>query len=144
MNLKKYESIVSKNSKKENKLFNIFISFVSGGCIGLIGEVFVEFLVNKFNMNLSESYMYLMITLVIISSILTGSGYFDKVVSFFKCGLIVPTTGFAHTMTSSTMDHVSEGPIKGIGSNMFKMTGSVIVYAIVSGTFLALLKGVIK
>lgn len=144
MNLKEYKQIVSKHSKKENILFNVLVSFISGGCIGLFGQVFIEFLINKFNMNISESYMYLMILLVVISSILTGTGYFDKVVSYFKCGLIVPTSGFAHTMTSSSMDHVSEGPIKGIGSNIFKMTGSVILYGIVTGTFLALLKGVIS
>lgn len=144
MNLKEYKKIVNKNSKKENKLLNVLISFFSGGVIGILGQLFVEFLENKFYMPLSEAYMYLMILLVIIGSILTGTGYFDKIVSFFKCGLIVPTTGFAHTMTSCAMDHVSEGPIKGIGSNIFKMTGSVILYGVVSAFFLALLKGVIK
>ena len=94
-------------------------------------------------MPLSEAYMYLMILLVVIGSILTGTGYFDKIVSFAKCGLIVPTTGFAHTMTSCAMDHSEEGPIKGIGSNIFKMTGSVILYGILSAFFLAILKGVI-
>ena len=77
-----------------------------------------------------------------ISSILTGFGFFDKVVSFCKCGLIIPTTGFAHAMTSAAMDHESEGPIKGIGSNIFKMTGSIILYGLVSAFFFALLKGV--
>ena len=144
MNLKEYKKIVNKNSKKENKWFNIFISFISGGLLGLLGQIFVEFLEYKFYMPLSEAYMYLMILLVVIGSILTGTGYFDKIVSFFKCGLIVPTTGFAHTMTSCAMDHSEEGPIKGIGSNIFKMTGSVILYGIVSAFFLALLKGVMK
>lgn len=144
MNLKEYKKIVDKNSKKENKLLNIIISFIGGGILGILGQIYIEFLTYKFYLPLSEAYMYLMITLVIIGSILTGTGYFDKIVSFFKCGLIVPTTGFAHTMTSCAMDHVSEGPIKGIGSNIFKMTGSVILYGLVSGFFLALLKGVIS
>ncbi len=143
MKLKDYNKIVKKYSKKENVFLNVFISFVIGGTIGVLGQLFVEFLTYKFYMPLSEAYMYLMILLVVIGSILTGTGYFDKIVSFAKCGLIVPTTGFAHTMTSCAMDHSEEGPIKGIGSNIFKMTGSVILYGILSAFFLAILKGVI-
>lgn len=143
MKLKDYNKIVKKYSKKENVFLNVFISFVIGGTIGALGQLFVEFLTYKFYMPLSEAYMYLMILLVVIGSILTGTGYFDKIVSFAKCGLIVPTTGFAHTMTSCAMDHSEEGPIKGIGSNIFKMTGSVILYGILSAFFLAILKGVI-
>ena len=87
--------------------------------------------------------MYLMIVQVIISSILTGLGFFDKIVSFAKCGLIIPTTGFAHAMTSSAMDHRSEGLIKGIGSNIFKMTGSIILYGLVFSFLFAIIKGVV-
>ncbi len=144
MKLKEYEKLVDKHSKKENKLLNFFISFLFGGIIGVLGELFVVFLEKKFYLPLSEAYMYLMIFLVVFGSILTGTGYFDKVVSFAKAGLIVPTTGFAHTMTSCAMDHAEEGPVKGIGSNIFKMTGCVILYGLVSAFFLALLKGVIK
>ena len=50
---------------------------------------------------------------------------------------------FAHAMTSSAMDHRSEGLIKGIGSNIFKMTGSIILYGLVSAFFFAIIKGVV-
>ncbi len=143
MKLKEYEKIVDKYSKKENKIKNIIIAFLSGGLLGLLGEGFVKFLETAFYMGDKEAYMYLMILLVIISSILTGFGIFDKIVSFCKCGLIIPTTGFSHAMTAAAMDHHSEGFIKGIGSNIFKLTGSVILYGIVAAFFLALLKGVI-
>ena len=82
MNLKEYKKIVDKYSKKENKFINILVSFITGGLIGLFGQVFVEYLMYKFYLPVSEAYMYLMITLVIIGSILTGTGYFDKIVSF--------------------------------------------------------------
>lgn len=144
MKLEEYKKIVDKHSKKEDKFWNAFISFVIGGLVGVLGQLFVTFLEKTFYMPLSECYMYLMILLVVVSSILTGLGFFDKIVSFAKCGLIVPTTGFAHAMTSSAMDHESEGPIKGIGSNIFKLTGSIILYGLVIAFFLALLKGVIK
>ena len=90
MKLKEYEQIVNKYSKKENKSLNVLIAFTSGGLIGMLGQLFVTFLEKKFYMPLSECYMYLMILLVVISSILTGLGIFDKIVSWCKCGLLVP------------------------------------------------------
>lgn len=143
MKLKEYNKIVDKKSKKEDKFKNVVIAFLIGGVVGLLCQGFVTLLEKCFYMPLNECYMYTMIMLVVVSSILTGLGFFDKVVCFAKCGLIVPTTGFAHAMTSAAMDHESEGPIKGIGSNMFKLTGSVILYGLVAGFILALIKGVI-
>ena len=70
MKLKDYNKIVKKYSKKENVFLNVFISFVIGGTIGVLGQLFVEFLTYKFYMPLSEAYMYLMILLVVIGSIL--------------------------------------------------------------------------
>lgn len=143
MKLNDYNRIVKKQSKKEDTFKNALVAFFTGGLMGIIGEVMFKVLRECLMLNVSESYMYLMIILVVISSILTGLGFFDKIVSFAKCGLIIPSTGFAHAMTSSAMDHRSEGLIKGIGSNIFKMTGSIILYGLVSSFFLAIIKGVI-
>ena len=87
-----------------------------------------------------------MITIFIfIASLSTALGFFDTLVTKFKCGLLIPITGFAHAMTSSSLDYKNEGPIYGIGSNMFKLAGSVIIYGIVSawlfGTIRYLLGG---
>ena len=143
MNLKEYKKIVSKHSKKEDIFKNVIVAFLVGGLMGVIGELIFKFFSVNLGLTDSESFMYLMIVLAVVSSILTGLGFFDKIVSFAKCGLIIPTTGFAHAMTSSAMDHRSEGLIKGIGSNIFKMTGSIILYGLVSAFFFAIIKGVV-
>lgn len=144
MNLKEYKTLVKSNSKKENIFINLFVSFLTGGLMGVIGAFIFKWLNEGIGLNASTSSMYLMIIIVVVSSILTGFGFFDKVVSFCKCGLIVPTTGFAHAMTSAAMDNRSEGLIKGIGSNIFKLTGSIILYGLLSAFIFALLKGVIS
>ena len=144
MNLKGYKKVVKSNSKKENIFINLFVSFLTGGLMGIIGAFIFKWLNEGIGLNASTSGMYLMIIIVVVSSILTGFGFFDKVVSFCKCGLIVPTTGFAHAMTSAAMDNRSEGLIKGIGSNIFKLTGSIILYGLLSAFIFALLKGVIS
>ncbi len=143
MKLEEYKKIVNKNSGKEDKFKNVFISFIIGGFMGLLCQMFCTFLNKEIGIKIEDASMYTTIMLIVVSSIFTGFGFFDKVVSFAKCGLIVPTTGFAHAMTSAAMDHKSEGIIKGIGSNMFKLAGSIIIYGIIVAFFLALIKGVI-
>lgn len=143
MNKKMYEELVKKHSPKENKLGNYFISFFIGGLMGVFGQLISQLYIYLFNISVNASYLYVMITLVVVASILTGFGFFDKVVSFAKCGLIVPTTGFAHAMTSSTMDCRKEGYVKGLGTNIYKLTGSIITYGILSAAVMAFIKGVL-
>lgn len=143
MKEKEYQKIVEKSSAKENKTKNVLLAFIFGGVMGLIGQFLANIFNKHFSCSLSESYMYVMIVIVIISSILTGLGIFDKIVCCAKAGLLVPTSGFAHAMTSSAMDVRKEGLIKGIGANIFKLTGSVILYALVAGFFVALIKAVL-
>ena len=137
---KEYKKLVEKYTPKENKFENILISFFTGGLCGVFGQILTTIFNKLLHFSIRDSYMLTMVTFVIIGSVLTGLGFFDKVVSFCKCGLIVPTTGFAHAMTSASLDYKNEGLVKGVGSNMFKLTGSIIIYGIIASFFVALLK----
>ena len=52
----------------------------------------------------------------------------------------IPITGFAHSMTSAALDYKNEGPIYGIGANIFKLAGSVILYGIISAWLFAMIR----
>ncbi len=143
MNNKDYEKLVKRIVVRDNGLRNILVSFVSGGLIGVLGELLSNILINYCGISMNDSYTFVFIIFVLIGSVLTGIGVFDKVLSIFKCGLIVPSTGFANSMTSSAMDSRSEGYVKGIGANIFKLTGSIILYGIVFGIIFGFIKGVI-
>lgn len=143
MNNKDYEKLVKRIVVRDNGLRNILVSFVSGGLIGVLGELLSNILINYCGISMNDSYGIVFIIFVLIGSVLTGTGVFDKVLSIFKCGLIVPSTGFANSMTSSAMDSRSEGYVKGIGANIFKLTGSIILYGIVFGIIFGFIKGVI-
>ena len=90
----------------------------------------------------------MIVLMIFLASLCTALGFFDKLVGIFRCGLLIPITGFAHSMTSSALDYRKEGPIYGIGSNMFKLAGSVILYGVVSawmfGTIRFLIEGLMK
>ncbi len=143
MNNKEYDKLVSSVIGKESILKNVMIAFFSGGVVGIIAEVMCEFYFKVFNITLSDASFYTFSTFIVIGSVLTGFGIFDKVLSVFKCGLIVPATGFANTMTSSAMDAKSEGFIKGIGASIFKLTGSIILYGVLFGIIFGFVRSVI-
>lgn len=137
MNNKKYKQIVNELTPKENRLYNMFISFLSGGTIGIIGTLLFNLLSNTYNEELSISFMLLI--LIVVISLLTSLGIADKLFTKFKCGLIIPITGFAHSIASCIIDYKKEGLIN-IGSNTFKLAGSVILYGIVSAIILTIIK----
>ena len=137
MNNKKYKELVEQITPKENRLYNMFISFISGGTIGLIGTLLFNQLNNTYNEELSISFMLLI--LIIITSFITALGKADSLFTIFKCGLIIPITGFAHSIASCIVDYKKEGFIN-IGSNTFKLAGSVILYGIVTAIILTIIK----
>ena len=142
----KYEKIANFHKAPEKRFFNSFIAFVSGGVMGFLAELIIEIFGCLFGFSRVISANFMIIIFIFIASLCTGLGFFDKLVTKFKCGLLIPITGFAHSMTSSSMDYRTEGPIYGIGSNMFKLAGSVILYGVLSafifGTIRYLIGGV--
>ena len=140
MDKNKYKNLVKRNTPKENVLYNALIAFVIGGLVGVFGQFLMQFYAYLFNIPVSESSIFMIITLIFISSILTCLGFFDKVVNFAKCGLIIPITGFAHAMMSAALEYRKEGFDLGIGANMFKLAGSVIIYGVVSAYIFGLIR----
>lgn len=141
MNNIKYKKIVEETLPKENRLINMLTSFLSGGTIGLIGTVLFVNLNKIYNTELSISFMLLI--LIIVIAFLTCLGISDTIFQKLKCGLIIPITGFAHSISASILDYKKEGLIN-IGSNTFKLAGSVILYGIVSAVILTLIKVILN
>ena len=135
-----YKKLVNKYKPKETRLKNAVIAFVIGGLIGAFGQFLVDFYSFLLNISTKDAASFMLVTLIFFASLFTALGFFDKWVNFSKCGLIIPITGFAHSMTSAGIEYRKEGPIYGIGSNIFKLAGSVILYGIVSAWLFGLIR----
>lgn len=143
MDKNKYKSIVDKHTPKENVLNNALLAFLIGGIMGMIGQGLVDIYSYFLNISTSDAAVLMIVTLVFLGCLLTCLGFFDKMVNFAKCGLIVPITGFAHAMMSATLEYKKEGFITGIGANMFKLAGSVIIFGVVSAYFFGVIRLII-
>lgn len=140
MEKNKYKQIVEKNKPKENRLMNGTIAFVVGGLMGMLGEFLVQVYSYYFDISTKEAGTFMIITLIFIGCLLTCLGFFDKWVKWAGAGLIVPITGFAHAMMSAALDYRKEGMVTGIGANMFKLAGSVIIFGVVSAYVFGLIR----
>lgn len=142
MNNKEYKELTSKIIPKP-KSKKLLVSFMVGGIIGIIGQILMNVYSNIDFLSKIDSGNLMMVTLIFVSSLMTGLGLFDDLVTKYEAGLIVPITGFAHSTASSAMEYRKEGLVYGIGANIFKLSGSVILYGIVSASIFGLIRYII-
>lgn len=135
-----YNSIVNKHTPKEDRLKNSLIVFLTGGIIGVLSELLLNCYSLWPSLPRKESGILVILTWIIIASLLTAFGVFDLLVRTFKSALLIPITGFAHSMTSAALDYKTEGLVLGIGANIFKLAGTVILYGVVSVYIFGLLR----
>ena len=140
MNKNKYKEIVDKNTPKEDRFKNGLVSFFVGGLIGALGELLLRCYMMWLDLPRKESGVLVTLTFVTIASILTALGIFDVLVAKLKAALFIPITGFAHSMTSAALEYKHEGLVLGIGANVFKLAGTVILYGVVSVYIFGLLR----
>ena len=140
MNKEDYKKLVKKHTPKEPKLRNVGVAFLVGGLIGLFAEILIFVIKHCFSVSVVVAGLITALIVIFLSSLFTALGFFDNWVNKCKCGLIIPTTGFAHSVASSALEYKKDGLITGLGSNFFKIAGSVILYGIISAFILVIVK----
>ena len=117
---------------------NLLRAFLTGGLICLLGEG-LSVLYRALGAAKADAATYVSISLIALSALLTGLGLYERIARFGGAGSLVPITGFANAMTACAIEFKSEGFVLGVGANMFKIAGPVIVY----GTAASVVYGVI-
>lgn len=144
MEREKYKELTKKFTPKENKLKNMLIAFFVGGLIGLMGQLLITFYSSFDKISIDDASSLMMVTLIFLSCLFTAIGFFDNLVSKAGAGLFVPITGFAHATTASAIEYKKEGLVFGIGSNIFKLSGSVILYGVVSAYIFGIIRYILE
>jgi len=132
MKTKKYEKVIKKHEVKPNYLQNILIAFFYGGIVCLIGQLLIEMYVHWFGLIRDTASTLSLVSVILVASILTGLGVYDKFGQVAKAGSFIPISGFANSLTSAALESKNEGVILGIATNLFNLAGAVIVFSIVS------------
>lgn len=140
MNIQEYQKFIKQYTPKSKVWMNAIIAFLVGGLMGTGSELLLELYQFWFHLPRKESGVMVILTLILTASILTALGIFDTWVTKVKSALIIPITGFAHSMTSAALEYRTEGLVLGIGANIFKLAGTVILYGVVSVYLFGLLR----
>ena len=143
MNKKEYLHLVDRVTPKEDKMTNAVNAFLIGGTLGFIGEGIKLLLVNIAHLTIKDAIGWVLLIYIFLAALFTALGFFDKLAMKFQCGVLVPITGFAHSVTSSAMDYKRDGLITGIGANILKLAGCVLLYGLVAAFLLAIVKVII-
>ena len=98
-----YAKKVSQNSPKSRKLRDVFASFLVGGLICSVGEIFY-FAFKEFGCDEKISRAASSVMIVFFTAVLTGIGVFDKIAKFAGAGTLVPISGFANAMVSPAVE----------------------------------------
>ncbi|RTE08534.1 stage V sporulation protein AC [Paenibacillus whitsoniae] len=138
MTQQEYQQLAKAQEPKRPVVKNCIRAFLVGGTICLIGECFMQMYIKWFGFTEKTAGNPTVATLIIISVILTSFGVYDKLAQWAGAGSSVPVTGFANSLCSAAIEHRAEGLVLGIGGNMFKLAGAVIVYGTVAAFFVGI------
>lgn len=138
-----YQLLQAKRETKRPIFKNCMKAFFVGGFICFIGQLIATFYMYFFDFTEQTAGNPTVATLIIMTMFLTGIGVYDHLGQFAGAGTAVPVTGFANAVISSAIEHRTEGFILGIGTNMLKLAGPVIVYGVFSAFVIALVKTII-
>jgi stage V sporulation protein AC len=134
-----YQKLAKKHQPRPNVLKNCVKAFVVGGVICMLGQGLSQMYVKWFGFPPEKAGNPTVATLVFISCLLTGLGVYDRIGQWAGAGTAVPVTGFANSIASAALEHRSEGFVLGVGGNMFKLAGSVIVFGTVAAFFIGII-----
>ncbi|MFC4556914.1 stage V sporulation protein AC [Virgibacillus kekensis] len=138
-----YQAFQQKREVKRPILFNCVKAFFIGGFICFIGQIISTLYIYFFDFTEQTVGNPTVATLIFITMFLTGFGVYDRIGQFAGAGSAVPVTGFGNAVISAAIEHRTEGFILGIGGNMFKLAGPVIVYGVFSAFVIAIIKTVV-
>ncbi|WNQ13401.1 stage V sporulation protein AC [Paenibacillus aurantius] len=136
-----YQKLAKEKEPPRPVFANCLRAFLVGGVVCLIGECLME-LFKKVGFTEKTAGDPTVACLILLSVILTSLGVYDKIAQWAGAGTGVPVTGFANSLCSAALEHRSEGLVLGVGGNMFKLAGSVIIYGTVAAFFIGILHGI--
>lgn len=133
-----YSEMYKEVSKGTKWWVTIPKAFLFGGLICVIGQSLMDMYL-YLGLSKDNASMSVSITLIFLSALLTGLGWYDRIAKHAGAGTLVPITGFANSVAAPALEFKTEGYILGLGAKIFVISGPVILY----GTLASVLYGLI-
>jgi stage V sporulation protein AC len=138
-----YQAFQDEREVKRPIFRNCLKAFFVGGLICLIGQAIQMFFIYNFDFTEQTAGNPTVAVMIFLSMLLTGFGVYDRLAQFGGAGSAVPVTGFGNAVISAAIEHRTEGFVLGVGGNMFKLAGSVIMFGVFSAFVIATIKTIL-
>ena len=143
MNVEEYGKVVKALSPKSKTGRNVLRAFWVGGGICVLGQALI-LLYESLGAGRTDAATWCSISLIGLSALLTGLGWYDDLARFAGAGSLVPITGFANAIASPALEFKTEGWVTGMAVKIFTIAGPVLVFgtaaSVVYGIVLCLLR----
>lgn len=134
-----YEDYVKRITPTRNLFLQMAKSFLVGGIICVIGQVFTNVGIQILQLDEQQAGGLCSLLLILLSVLLTGFHVYPDIVKFGGAGALVPITGFANSIAAPAIEFKKEGWVFGVGCKIFTIAGPVILYGIFTSWVLGLI-----
>ncbi len=138
-----YKDYVEKKAKKSPIFKDVLLAFISGGVICIIGQIIMNIFL-YYNVEKDSATAFTSIILIFIGAFLTSINVYSTIGKYCGAGSAIPITGFSNSIVSPAIEFKTEGRILGLGANMFKIAGPVLVYGISTSVIVGFIYWIIK
>ena len=140
----RYNKYVESVTPTHSLAMNMFKAFILGGIICCLGQLIINIMTDQFGIAKDEAPIWCSMILVLISCILTAMNLYAPLANWGGAGALVPITGFANGVCASACEYQVEGMVFGVGCQIFKIAGPVILYGIFSSWCLGVVYWIVK
>ena len=129
MTPKEYDKMLKESSPPTRSGRSLPMAFVVGGLICVVGQALTQCYLSL-GLGREEAGAWCSVTLIFLSVLTTGLGWYQRLAKYAGAGTLVPITGFANSIVSPAMEYKREGMVLGVGAKLFSIAGPVLVYGI--------------
>lgn len=125
-----YAALVKRHSPPSKLGADVLRAFLVGGLICCVGQGLGGLYRSVAGLDEELSATAVSVTLIALSALMTGLGWYDDLARFAGAGTLVPITGFANAVVSPALEFKTEGFILGTAAKLFTIAGPVIAFGV--------------
>ena len=127
MNEAQYAAYVRRMSPPSALGWDLLRAFLVGGAICALGQALMM-LFQRLGAAEADAAAWCSVTLIALSALTTGLGWYDELAKFAGAGSLVPITGFSNAVASPALEFKTEGWVTGMAVKIFTIAGPVLVF----------------
>ena len=117
MTPKEYDKMLKESSPPTRSGRSLPMAFVVGGLICVVGQALTQCYLSL-GLGREEAGAWCSVTLIFLSVLTTGLGWYQRLAKYAGAGTLVPITGFANAMSSPAIEFKSEGMVLGLAASL--------------------------